>query len=385
MKILIVHNFYQQPGGEDAVFKTESSLLEAYGHQITHYTIHNDAVAKINAASVAAATVWNHSTYSDLKQLLLQTTPQIVHFHNTFPLISPSAYYAVQSLKIPIVQTLHNYRLLCPNGEFFRGGKVCEDCLDKLVPWPSIAHACYRHNRLASSAVTTMLTLHRLMGTWEKAIDRYIVLTDFARKKFVEAGLPAEKLIIKPNFVHPAPAVGSGKGGYALFVGRLAVEKGIHTLLKAWKQLGCVVPLKIVGDGPLADQVQQATRQYPGIHWLGRRSPTEVYELMGDAAFLIFPSEWYEGLPRTIVESFAVGTPVIASNLGAMSSLIRHGVTGLHFQAGSSTDLVAQVEWAVAHPKEIADMRQAARAEYEEKYTAEINYRKLIEIYHRLV
>lgn len=387
MQILAVHNYYQQFGGEDVIFTAETDLLESHGHNVYRYTLHNDQIKTMSSWSVAKDTLWNHQVYQELRSLAAQIKPDIVHFHNTFPLVSPAAYYAVKAAGIPVVQTLNNYRLLCPNALFLRNGNVCEDCLGKVLPWPGTVHGCYQNNRAASSVVAAMLTTHRLLHTWVNMVDVYVAnLTEFARDKFTQAGIPPDKIVIKPNFVDPDPGVGQGQGGYALFVGRLSPEKGIATLLSAWKQMKeSRIPLKIVGDGPLASEVGATVNEMPDVEWLGKQPLQTIYALMKDATFLVFPSQWYEGLPRTIVESFAVGTPIIASNLGAMSSLIRHGVTGLHFEAGSSTDLLAQVEWAVAHPQEIAGMRQAARAEYEEKYTAEINYRKLIEIYHRLV
>jgi glycosyltransferase involved in cell wall biosynthesis len=225
-----------------------------------------------------------------------------------------------------------------------------------------------------------MIAIHRALQTWTKMVDRYIVLTEFAREKFIQGGIPAEKLIVKPNFV-PDPGLGKGTGGYALYAGRLSPEKGIGLLLSAWKQLGTKVPLKIVGDGPLATQVTEAVRTIPGVEWLGRKPLEEVYALLKEASFLVFPSQWYEGLPRILIESFAVGTPVIAANLGSMISLVKPYGTGLHFQAGNSEDLVAKVEWFLSHPEKVAKMRQEVRSEYESQYTPQENYRQLREIY----
>lgn len=384
MKLLIVHNYYQQAGGEEQVFTTEASLLEAQGHQVVRYTVHNDEVGNINPITLAGATVWNTDSYRKLRQLMRQEKPKVVHFHNYFPLISPAAYYAARAEGVPIVQTLHNYRLLCPNVFFFRDGQVCEDCLGKIVPWPGVLHACYRGSRAATGAVAAMLTVHRVLQTWTEAVDLYIALTQFARQKFIQAGLPAEKIVVKPNFVYPDPGIGEGRGGYALFVGRLSPEKGIGTLLKAWEKLRGKVPLKIVGDGPLAPQETNAVEPVPGVEWLGRKSSKEVYELMGNANMLIFPSEWYETFGRVAIEAFAKGTPVIAANIGAIAELVESGRTGLNFHPGDPEDLAAKVDWALTHPKELAWMRQQARAEFEAKYTAKQNYQMLMEIYERI-
>jgi glycosyltransferase involved in cell wall biosynthesis len=384
MRVLCIHNYYQQRGGEDEVFVAETDLLEAHGHEVIRYTIHNDSVNAMNSATLAMATIWNRASYLELRQLIRDKRPQIAHFHNTLPLVSPAGYYAAKAEGVPVVQTLHNYRLLCPNGELFRQGQPCQACIGESVPLPGIVHACYRESRLATGAIATMLSLHRLFQTWTKTVNLYIALSDFARNKFIEGGLPAEKIVIKPNFVHPSPTVGAGYGGYALFVGRLAPEKGISTLLSAWSQLSDKLPLKIVGDGPLAAQVERAVQQMPNIQWLGRRTLTEVYELIGNATCLIFPSEWYETFGRVAIEAFAKGTPVVASNIGAIAELVESGRTGLLFQPADSQALAAKVEWLLANPVKLAQMRQEARAEYENKYTADKNYQRTMEIYEQV-
>jgi len=384
MNILVAHNYYQQTGGEDQVFLAECNLLESYGHQVHRYTLHNDEIETTPPLKLLEKTIWNRSVYRELRILIQQHQIQVVHFHNTFPLISPAAYHAAKAEGAGVVQTFHNYRLLCPNALFLRDGKVCEDCLGKRIPWHAIQHNCYRESKSASAAVVTMLTAHRLIRTWNSQVDAYIALTDFARDKFIQGGLPAEKVFVKPNFVNPDPGIGAGKGEYALFVGRLSVEKGIDILLKAWGQLNVKIPLKILGDGSLASVVSAESQQSSVIEWLGRRPMEDVYTLMQNAQFLIFPSKWYEGLPRTLIESFACGTPVIAANLGAMSSFVTPYETGLHFQPGNSEDLAAQVDWAIAHPKELSSMRHKARTEFEVRYTAENSYQRLLEIY-RLV
>jgi glycosyltransferase involved in cell wall biosynthesis len=381
MKVLIVHNYYQQAGGEDQVFAAESDLLEARGHRVLRYSLHNDQVDDMNFLSLARSTVWSSSSYRELRIIIRQESPQVAHFHNTFPLISPAAYYAARAEGVPVVQTLHNYRLLCPNALFFRDGRVCEDCLGKAVPWPGVVHACYRGSRVATGAVTAMLAVHRALRTWTEMVDVYVALTDFARDKFIEGGLPEEKIVVKPNFIHPDPGAGEGRGGYALFVGRLSQEKGIDTLLAAWEQLGEKVPLKIVGDGPLASRVAEAAEQLRGVEWLGEQPTDQVLTLMKDARILLFPSLWYEGFPMVFGEAYAVGLPIIASDLVSLSSLVDHGRTGLRFRPGDTKDLAAQVEWALMHPAELERMRGEARAEFEAKYTAEENYRMLMEIY----
>lgn len=381
MRILVVHNFYQIPGGEDQVFHAEADLLENHGHQVYRYTTHNNQIGAISPLKMASKTLWNSDVYQEVRAIIRRERIQIAHFHNIFPLISPSAYYAAQVEGVPVIQTLHNYRLLCPSAVFYREGQVCEACLGKFVPLPGIINSCYRGSQSASAVVAAMLTLHRTRQTWSRNVNTYIALTDFARQKFIQGGVAANRIVVKPNFVHSEPGVGKGSGGYALFAGRLSPEKGIGRLLNVWKQLGGKIPLKIVGDGPLNAQVAEAVRQIPGVEWLGRQPLEEVYACLQEAAFLVFPSEWYEGLPRILIEAFAVGTPVIAPDLGSMSSLIRPHQTGLHFQPGNSQSLLAQVEWALAHPEALAQMRQEARAMFESSYSSEKNYSQLIHIY----
>jgi glycosyltransferase involved in cell wall biosynthesis len=251
------------------------------------------------------------------------------------------------------------------------------------IPWPGVVHGCYRESQIASAGVAAMLTVHRLLKTWTNAVDIYIALTQFAKDKFVQGGLSADKIAVKPNFVDPDPGVGTGTGGYALYVGRLSVEKGLDTLLAAWEKLSVALPLKIVGDGPLAEEVMAATGRSPQIEWLGRRPTSEVYDLMGAATLLIFPSKWYETFGRVAVEAFAKGTPAIGANIGAIAELIEPGRTGFLFRPGESDDLAAKIEWAIAHPQQLAQMRRESRLEFETKYAAPQNYDRLMEIYRR--
>jgi glycosyltransferase involved in cell wall biosynthesis len=381
MKIILGHNFYQLYGGEDHIFTTEAAVLAEYGHQVVQYTTHNQKLAAMNPLQLTKATIWHQKSYQELRALLHQEKPDIIHLHNTFPLISPAAYYAARAEGIPVVQNIQNYRLLCPTATFLRAGKVCEDCLGQWVPWPAVLHACYRQDRSATAVVTLMLTLHRLWRTWQNMVDLYIAATEFAKQKFIQGGLPADKIVVKPNLVHPDPGIGARQGKYALFVGRLSSEKGLDTLLTAWERLAGKQELKIVGDGPLGPQVAEAATRLPGIEWLGQLPNQRVLDLMKEAYLLLFPSICYEGLPMVIAEAFAVGLPVIASNLGAMSSLIDAKRTGLHFHPGDAAGLANQIEWSLEHPAEIAQMSLAARREFETHYLAECNYEKLMAIY----
>lgn len=381
MKIVRVHNYYQQAGGEDAVVASEIALLQGRGHTVIPYFVHNDAIEGMGRLTVAGKTIWNSQSYRDLRKLLDDRKPDVVHFDNTFPLVSPAAYYAARDAGARVIQTLHNYRLLCVNATLFRDGGVCEDCVGRAIPWPGVKHACYRDDRKASAVVAGMLGVHRAIGTYRRVVDTWIALTEFGRRKYIEGGLPAGKIVVKPNFLESDPGIGAGDGRFALFVGRLAEEKGGQVLVEAWRRIGDRLPLRIVGSGPLETEIRESAAGVAGIDLLGRQPLERVMEMMGEATALIFPSIWYEGLPRTIVESFAKGTPVIASDLGAMAELVDHDRTGMKFRPGDPADLAQQVERLLSDPSRLASMRRAARAEYEQKYTADQAYDALMRIY----
>lgn len=385
MRILSIHNAYQIRGGEDESCAAEERLLRNYGHQVDQYTATNDDIPHYNTLRLAAKTIWSQTAYREVRRTLRANRYDIVHVQNFFPLISPSVYYAAQAEGVPVVQTLRNYRLICPNALFFREGQVCEDCLGKAIPYPGIVHGCYRESKPASAMVTAMITTHRWLKTWEKQVNVFITLTQFAKQKLVDGGLSADNIIVKPNFIDPDPGVGSGQGNFALYVGRLSVEKGLDTLLEAWQQLPHPYPLKIVGDGPLADMVQQAVAANASIEWLGRRPMPEVHQLMGEASFLVFPSKWYETFGRVAAEAFAKGTPVIAANIGAIAELVEHGKTGLHFEPANPQSLAQQVQFFLAHPDQQAAMRRAARQTFLERYTASQNYTYIKDIYDKIL
>jgi len=389
MRVLIAHNTYHQPGGEDTVVSAEKDLLVRMGDEVSEYTRHNREIESGSTCSNIALglrAIWSSATRDELYKVLRNNRPDVVQFHNTFPLISPAAYYACQDLGIPVIQTLHNYRLFCPAANFFREGKVCEDCLGK-SPWQAVRHACYRQSHSASAALAGMLSFHRWYGTWANLIDRYIALSEFSRDKFVEAGLASEKIVVKPNFVLPDPGVGFGPREYALFLGRLSEEKGLPTLLQAWTNLHPSFVLRIIGDGPLQTEIRNkvSNASLSNVCLDGRLPRKESLRILQGAKVLILPSTCYENCPMTIAEAYACGTPVVASRLGAMHEIVQDGRTGLHFTAGDAGDLARKVEWAWAHPDEMLEMGRNARAEYEAKYTAERNYKMLRDIYQQVI
>ena len=376
MRILLAHNFYQQPGGEDEVFRSEGNLLRSRGHEVGEFAVHNDQVQGMSRLRLLGATVWNRDLSRQLRERVAREKIEVVHFHNTFPLISPAAYRAARQGGAAVVQTLHNYRLVCPGATLFRDGQACEDCLGKAVPWPGLVHKCYRGNLGASAATVGMLAAHRGLGTYAAGVDRYVALSEFARQKFIEGGLPSDRLVVKPNFLDVDPGVGLGDAGYALFVGRLTEEKGVRLLLDAWRT-DPPLPLKIAGDGPLRGEVEACS----SVEYLGRQPSAEVLRLMGSAACLVFPSLWYEGMPRTIIESFAVGTPVVACDLGTMASMVVDGVNGAKVPAGDAAVLRGAVRRLAGLREKGGTLRASTRADFESNYTAAANYNLLMNVY----
>jgi glycosyltransferase involved in cell wall biosynthesis len=385
MKIVLVHNLYQQPGGEDIVFDNEKRLLEQAGHEVIPYVRSNMELQDysiVDRIAIAPRMIWSTRSFSEFAAILENEHPDVVHVHNTFMLISPSIYSACWQHGVPVVQTLHNFRLLCPAASFYRDGKICSECVDRSL-LQSIRHGCYRNSRVATAGVALMLALHRTLRTWCKSITRFITLTEFARRRFIEAGLPQDLFVVKPNFVDHDPQERSGPGEYAIYVGRFIENKGLGTLLKAWAHLPRQYSLHIVGDGPErgALEAQARAHGHPGIRFRGRLSHTEAIEAVKGARFSIVPSTWYEGLPMCILEAFACGTPVLCSRIGGLPEIVEDHVTGLHFTPGDERDLASKVEWAYSHPEEVVRMGHAARRKYETDYTAERNYSLLLRIY----
>ncbi len=380
MRVLLVHNEYIEPGGEDVVATAEGSLLENHGHEVRRFIVSNRSLDRL---SDKLLTAWQ-APYSGRSRRrmdahIAEFNPDVVHVHNFFPILTPSIYDACNDAAVPVVQTLHNYRLVCPQALLLRNGKPCEKCVSG-SPYHAVLYGCYRGSRLASLVPARMVSINRRRGTWRGKVTRFIALTNFAKEKFVQGGLPADKIAVKPNFVADPAAkreTGAVRREGALFVGRLSAEKGIATLLRAWRDLA--IPLRIIGDGPLADTIRHCDDQ--AVKGLGQKARPEVIKEMRRAAFLIMPSECYESFPLVIAEAFATALPVITSRLGSMGEIIDDSVTGLHFQPGDPADLAAKVRWAVDNPSDMRRMGENARRVYEDRYTPESNYRQLMAIY----
>lgn len=379
MRVLLVHNRYREPGGEDVVCDSESELLRTNGHDVTLWTVDNKDIRSGRALGLTASAVWSRKSARKMRRLIAQGRPEIVHCHNTFPLLSPSLYYTCADEGVPIVQTLHNFRLVCPAATLFREGKPCEECVSRAYPFSGLVHACYRGSRVQTAVAGMVTSVHWALRTYQSKVSAYIALTEGARAFWSRAGLPAERLHVKPNFLVADPGAGEGDGVFCLFVGRLQPEKGIATVLRAWDAHS--PPLKIVGDGALRPVVEEAARRSGNISYLGRIPRGEVLALMKRSAALVFPSEWYEGFPMAIVEGFACGLPIVASRLGAAAELVADGVNGLLFTPGDPTDLAAKTRWLWSHPEERRRMGRNARRAYEERFTAERNHEQLLRIY----
>jgi glycosyltransferase involved in cell wall biosynthesis len=385
--VLFVHNRYQERGGEDAVFEAEASLLEANGHRVGRLVFDNrdlpEAPSAVDALRLGAATVWSRPARRRLKQALAELAPEVVHFHNTFPQVSPAAYSVCHDAGAAVVQTLHNYRLVCANGLLYRDGAPCEECVGRRVALPALRHACYRGSRAQTGAVVSMLALHRLRGTWGKDVDVYIAPSQFLRDKLIEGGLSAERIAVKPNFLEPDPGPKTCAGDYALFVGRLTPSKGVETLLDAYRRRDDLPPLHVVGDGELSSAVEDAAHRDDRIVYRGRLGREGVMAEMGGAACLVFPSRLYESFGLVAIEAMASGVPVVASNLGAIPEIVAGGRTGVLFEAGNADDLGEKLACAASSPATLQWMGAAARAEYLCKYGGERNYELLIEVYER--
>ncbi len=374
-RILVVHNRYQVRGGEDAVVERESTALARAGQIVETLFVSNDAI-RSRGDQLRVAFEATHATrgIATVVAAVERFRPDVVHMHNTFPLISPAVHAAVRATGVATVQTLHNFRVTCANALLLRDGTPCEDCVTG-SPYNAVRHGCYRGSRLGSLAVARMIDVHRRAGTWTRDVDRFVALTRFARDKFVAAGLPAARIRVKPNGLSDPGLRRDGPRAGLLFVGRLSAEKGLRTLAAAGKLTRAAIT--VIGEGPLAAELGGAG----SLTLLGPRSPEAVAEAMARAVALVVPSLWYEGLPMVIAEAFAAGTPVITSNLGALASIVTDGVTGLHVRPGDAADLARACDLMHDRPDVAARLGRAARAAFEAEWTEEVTTRALLAIY----
>lgn len=382
MHILQVHNRHMHAGGEDVTVETERYMLERQGHTVTQWIVDNSSLTSaglFRKAILAVHSLWSIPVYTKARKLLREQPTDLVHVHNTIPLISPSIYTAAHAAGVPVVQTLNNYRLICPASPLYRDGRLCEECIGRRFPVPAIRYACYRQSRLQTTFVSATLFLNKLIGTYEKHIDFFIAPNEFTRRKFIEGGLPPDRIAVKPHFVLSDFTPGEEPGNYVLYAGRLVAHKGFKTLLDAWRLLPSPIPLKIIGNGPLAHLLSEDLP--PGVEYCGVIEHREMARWMRGARFFLFTSEWYEPFGYTIVESFASGRPVIGARIGNIPAMVREGSSGWLYEPGNPEDLARKTIVAWGDPVELQRRGQLARKQYEAEYRIEQNYPQLMDIY----
>ncbi len=388
MKILFVHNKYQQAGGEDVAVELEAALLQEKGHEVRtilfQNTIPAGSIAKLNEGRKS---IFNTNSLEIVKSAIKEFKPDLVHVHNLFFHASPSVLYACKEMKVPVVMTLHNFRLLCANAMFLRNGKPCELCRNKNFPIFPIRYRCYRKSSSQSALVLSITGLHKTLGTWKKKVDKFIVLTEFSKSRFLNSSLevPAERLVVKSNFVPDPGENHIDREDFFLFVGRLSAEKNAETVLKAFSS-GMGGKIILIGDGPDREKLEKQFLGKGNITFAGALDRNMVLDHMKRCKALIFASTWYEGLPFTIIEAFASGTPVIASRLGSMVELIEDGYNGLHFEVGDMEDLKVKIE-QLERLIEAGDRRiySNARKTYLDRFHPEVHYQSIYSIYQSVI
>ena len=389
MRILTVHNFYKSsaPSGEDIAYINEKKMFQDSDIIIQSHEKFNDNLVNLTVKEKLKLGInnsWSNSSYAELKIKLKKFKPNLVHFHNTFPQITPSGYAACKDMGIPVIQTLHNFRLLCANALLLREGKSCELCVSGSM-FNALKYKCYRNSLSATASQVLCLKRNRYNGSYANNVDRYITLTKFAEKKFIEAGFSSEQFVTRPNFLPDPPKMREIKQNHAIFVGRVTEEKGVYTLLNAWKKINGI-ELRIVGDGELLPECKKyADQNNINVRFMGYLSRHEVIPAIQDASFMILPSECYEGFPISLLEAFACGTPIIVSNIGGQSEIIKDGVTGLAFEVGNSDDLADVCNHLSGNDELHKILRVNAREEFERMYTKESVFQQTLDIYNSVL
>jgi glycosyltransferase involved in cell wall biosynthesis len=385
VKVLVVHNEYrsQQPSGENTVVSEEARLLEACGVEVRRLTVRSDEIAGWSfprRLALPVQVVWSWPGYRKTRDAIAAFEPDVVHFHNTFPLLSPAALRAGGRSSAAVVQTLHNFRPFCPSANLFREGRICEDCVGR-TPVPAVRYGCYKGSRLKTLPVATMDTLHAAVGSWDK-VDVFIALSSFMRRKYVEAGWPSERMEVKYNVAPDSKARRTGPGQAFVCVARLAPEKGVDVLLRSWaRAFPRGEETLIVGGSGELEREMRAAEELPGVRFVGRLKASEVVEIMLEARAVVVPSLWYEPFGRTVAESYSVGVPVIASRIGTLPEIVRDGETGLLVEPGSADDLARALRAMATKPDEALRMGQQARELYEKEFSPAATTSRLLEIY----
>jgi glycosyltransferase involved in cell wall biosynthesis len=388
MHVLMVHNYYRQRGGEDQVFENEAKLLEQHGINVIRYTVSNNEFEKYPPLRAFTSCIWNPETYRNISELITRHPVDVIHCHNLWAVASPSVYWAGRKKNIPIVQTLHNYRMVCCNGLLLREGRICTECYRRhFVPTlKPIKYKCYRNSRSTTLAIYSMINIHRVLGTWKKKVNLYIAPSNFQKKILSEAGLPESKIAVKHNFTFELPTsmAKAGNHDYVVYIGRLSPEKGIDVLLKAWEAIPHI-PLVIAGNGPLAERVKEVSKKCLSIKYTGQISHENVISIIAGARCVIVPSICFESMPLITLEAFSCGTPVVASRVGALPEIIEDNVTGLLFTPGNINEMISKIQ-SLWHNQDLAiQMGKQARAEYERKYSEKVAFNNLMSIYEQAI
>ncbi len=372
------------------VFEIERNLLQSRGHDVAEFTRHSDQIREQGMWGVikgAAATPCNPWSVRAIRKMVTRFRPDVVHVHNTFPLISPAIFHALAGTRAARVLTLHNYRLFCPAAILVRAGKVCTDCLDRRTVLPALQHGCYRNSRLATVPLALNVALHRTAGTWTNQVDAFITLSSFQRQRMVDAGLPANRVHVKPNFFpgNPAVILWAQRKPYIVFAGRLTAEKGVATLLRAWQLWGAEAPeLRVLGDGDLRGELERMASGLP-VRFLGQLGAEAAQQQIAEASLLVLPSECFEGFPMVVREAFAFGTPVAVSNIGPLPGIVKRGESGMVFEAANPAALFHEVRLAWSQPDLLTALGHGARAAFEANYTEESNYQTMMMIYQKAI
>jgi glycosyltransferase involved in cell wall biosynthesis len=386
MRILQVHNKYRPGwGGEETVVALEADLLRSHGHEVEQVfacTKELDGASAFRLFTAGLGTVWSLRGYSTIKKAIARFSPDVIHVHNTFPLLSPSVFWAANRAGVPVVQTLHNYRLTCAGSLLLREDRPCEECVGQF-PWPGLRHRCNGSSLPRTAAVTAMNVIHDWLGTYRAKVNAYILLTAFSKGIMARAGLPEERMHVKPNFSPATVRLTSPRICRVVFVGSIARFKGAHLLLEAWSRIAPAAhQLHMIGDGPDRAELEQSYAARSNIVWHGNVPRERVLDLIAASRWLVLPSLAYENFPMSVLEALSTGTPVIVPNRGAFASMVSDGVEGLHFSAGDATSLATALQSAL-NSNEAAWINWSAnaRARHLSEYMDCSNYAQLMSIY----
>ncbi|MBO6575318.1 MAG: glycosyltransferase [Rhodothermales bacterium] len=385
MRVLAIHAYYQQFGGEDRMFAADTRLLERRGHVVERFTFDNAEVDGWSRLQQARNVVWNPEQVRRVRAAVASFRPDVAHVQNFFPSLSPAILRALSECGVPVVLRLPNYRLLCVNGTLFRDGGTCTSCVGKRLATSGIRHGCYRGSRLASAGVAAMSGVHRFLGTWNRHVDAYLALDPNGRDLFVQGGLPEERIHVIPNHLETFPEPGTGDGGFAVFSGRLTEEKGLRVLIEAWARLERPVSLKIAGTGPLEDLVRGAASRNPHIEYLGWTEKDELAKIVGRAALAIVPSQWAEPFGLVALEATAAGTPALVTRAGGLQNVVREGTSGWLVEPGDAAQLAAAVGRLFADPAQLKGMRASTRADAASRFSEDAVYASTLQVYRKVV